>query len=240
MTSNQFFVKSLPDAPTQFFLRGEEHHHLSRVVRIKTGDLIWLTDGGGRRFQAKVIKIEKDRTWLQPLGVINEALKIRIFLGFGLTKPASLELIIQKATELGVTEIQPLITARSQNLAAASLETKKERWQKIAREALKQSKGGVLPIINSPISLKKAVSQEEVGLKLFLEEGSTMYFRDILVKAAPEKVSLLVGPEGGWTEEEKEMLRTAQYLGLNLGGRILRAETAAISALSLISHFWNW
>ncbi|HEK86696.1 MAG: RsmE family RNA methyltransferase [Candidatus Saccharicenans sp.] len=224
----------------QFFLAGEEHHHLFRVARVKAGDFIWLTDGQGHRLQAEVIKIEKDKTWLRPCLTIKENLKTNIILGLSLIKPAAFELVIQKATELGVTEIQPLIAARSQNFNRTKLEAKKGRWEKIVREALKQAKGAVLPVINFPVSLKAGLNNDPEALKFYLDEESEWRFRDILLKPAPEEVTLLVGPEGGWTTEEKEMLNKARYIGLNLGGRVLRAETAAISALALISHFWNW
>ncbi|MBC7361241.1 MAG: 16S rRNA (uracil(1498)-N(3))-methyltransferase [Candidatus Aminicenantes bacterium] len=240
MTSNQFFIKNLPDGRNRFSLEGEEHHHLFRVARIRVGDRIWLTDGRSHRLLAEVEKINEDKTWLRPLKTVEESLKTATVLGLGMTKPKTMDFIIQKATELGVTEIQPLITRRSLTITSEKLEAKTERWKKIAREALKQSKGAILPVISQPLSLKEAILKTRTELKLYLDEHSEVYFRDILSTSRPGSVSLLIGPEGGWTKEEEEMLQKSEYKGLTLGGRILRTETAVISALTLISHFWNW
>ncbi len=240
MTSNQFFIREWPGDLARFCLEGQEHHHLSRVARVKPGNLVWLTDGQGRRLLAEVESIEEERTWLRPLKTVGETIKTRVILGLGLTRPAVFELIVQKATELGVSEIQPLLTRRSQPLPPERLEKKIQRWERIAREALKQSKGGSLPRLGLPLKLEQAAGREVNGLKFYLSEDSPRYFRDILMTGRVEQVYLLAGPEGGWTEEEKELLDRAGFQGLSLGSRILKTETAVISALSLISHFWNW
>ncbi|MDI6845919.1 MAG: RsmE family RNA methyltransferase [Candidatus Saccharicenans sp.] len=240
MTSNQFFVRKLPPAAGRFFLEGEEHHHLARVARIKPGEKVWLTDGTGCRLLAEVETIEKDRTWLLPLEYREEKIKTRVVLGTGITKPATFDLIIQKATELGVMEIQPLLTVNSQPLPPERLERRIERWQRVAREALKQSKGAVLPEIFPPRSLSEVLKCPVSARKFYLTEDSPVYFRDILTGERPDRVCLMVGPEGGWAEEEKSMMNEAGFQGLSLGSRILRTETAVISALSLISHFWVW
>lgn len=240
MTSNQFFIKEWPGDRDRFCLEGQEHHHLSRVARVKPGNLVWLTDGRGRRLLAEVESIEEEKTWLRPLKKVEEVVRTRVILGLGLTRPSVFELIIQKATELGVSEIQPLLTRRSQPLPPERLEKKIQRWEKISREALKQSKGGSLPFISRPLRLEQAVARGMAGLKFYLSEDSPRYFRDILMTGRAEEVYLLAGPEGGWAEEEKELLDRAGFQGLSLGSRVLKTETAVISALSLISHFWNW
>lgn len=240
MTSNQFFLENLPEGKGRFFLEGKEHHHLRQVARIKEGDRIWLTDGRSRRLLAEVEKISLTKTWLLPLEFVEESLKTALILGLGITKPGTMDFIVRKATELGVTEILPLITRRSFSLGPDKLETKLERWERISREALKQSKGAVLPVISRAVSLKEAVLKARAELKFYLCEHSQVCFRDILNRASPQSVTLLVGPEGGWAEEEMEMLEKYDFEGLTLGGRILRTETAIIGALSLISHYWNW
>jgi len=240
VTSNQFFIKKIPEGQERFFLSGDEHYHLSRVARIKAGENIWLSDGHRRRLLARVEEITRERTWLRPLRVIDEVLKTELTVAVGLTKPATFEFLIQKATELGVARIQPLLTKRAMLISSDKLENKWERWNKIAREALKQSKGAVLPEILKPVSLPEALAQFSAERKFFLDEHSTLYFRDILKEKSPATVCLVVGPEGGWDEEEKKMLQKNGYEGLSLGGRILRTETAVIAALVLISHYWNW
>jgi len=240
VTGNQFFIESLPEGKGRFFLEGKEHYHLCKVSRIKKGDRIWLTDGRSRRLLAEVEKIGPDKTWLLPLERVEESLRTGLVLGSGITKPQTMDFIIQKATELGVAEILPLITRRSFSLERDKMETKLKRWQRISREALKQSKGAVLPVIRQPMPLKEAVIKARTELKFYLNQNSQVYFRDILNIASPQSVTLLVGPEGGWAEEETEIMERYDVKGLTLGGRVLRTETAIIGALSLISHYWNW
>ncbi|MBC7365173.1 MAG: 16S rRNA (uracil(1498)-N(3))-methyltransferase [Candidatus Aminicenantes bacterium] len=239
MTSNQFFLKRWPEK-NRFWLEGEEHHHLSRVARIKAGEKIWLTDGRKRRLLAEVVKVEEEKTWLQTLAIEEEKLKASLQLGFGLTKPQTADFIIQKVTELGVSEIQPLITKRALNISAERLEARLGRWQKIAQAALKQSKGAVLPVIRCPETLEQFLSSELQGLRLYLDEDSQVYLKKILLTEQPDRVILIVGPEGGLAQEEKLKLREKNFQGVSLGQRILKTETAIISALAMISHFWNW
>jgi len=239
LTSNQFFIKHWPEKK-HFWLEGEEHHHLSRVVRIKAGDKIWLTDGQSRRLLAEVVKVEEEKTWLQALTLEEENLKASLRLGFGLTKPQTADFIIQKVTELGVAEVQPLITRRAFKISAERLETRLGRWQKIAQQALKQSKGAVLPLLRYPETLDRFLSADLEGLKLYLDEDSQVYLKNILLQDNPGTVILIVGPEGGLAKDEKDKLREKNFQGVSLGKRILRTETAIISALAMISHFWNW
>jgi len=240
VTSNQFFVKKLPEGPDLFSLEGEENYHLYRVARIKREEKIWLTDGSGRKLLTVVEEVGPEKSWLRPVTLIEEKLNCRLILGLGLTRVDTFEFIIQKATELGVAEIWPLHTLRSQPLPADRLRKRMERWQKIALAALKQSKGALLPAIKEPVSLDKAMDILQTRLKLYLDEDSQEYFRDILIQEKATSVCLMVGPEGGWADEEKDSLKKAKFQGLSLGGRVLRTETAALAALSLISHFWNW
>jgi len=234
-------MTNLPAGDVKFSLAGEEHFHLARVARVKPGDRIWLTDGRQKRLLAEVLSLEPDKTWLLPLKMTEENLKTELILGLGLTRPATMDTIIEKATELGVIEIIPLITARSFRLPADKLEIRLARWQRISQAALKQSKGASLPAIRKAMSLAEVLSLDSKGeQKIFLDEHSQVYFRDILSEDRPASVVLLVGPEGGWSQKEKEELARANYRGYSLGGRVLRTETAVVSALTLISHFWNW
>ncbi|MDD8019607.1 MAG: RsmE family RNA methyltransferase [Acidobacteriota bacterium] len=241
MTSNQFFISGLPSGQTKFCLEGDEHFHLARVARVRPGDKIWLTDGQMKRILAEVISLEEDKTWLLPIRLVEENLKTKLILGLSLVKPATMDIIIEKATELGVGEIFPLRTARSFKIPVDRLPARKSRWERIARAALKQSKGAILPVLYEVMSLQDVLSYDfQAEQKIFLDERSQAYFRDILLEAKPDSVVLLVGPEGGWSQEEREVLLNANFRGFSLGERILKTETAVISAVTLISHFWNW
>ncbi|MDD8031848.1 MAG: RsmE family RNA methyltransferase [Acidobacteriota bacterium] len=241
MTSNQFFIKKIPETGRRFFIEGQEHHHLCRVARAKPGQHIWLTDGHNRKLLVEIEDIDSSKAWLRPLDTVEEKISVRIILGLGLTKPATFDFIVQKATELGVSEIQPLITERSQSLPAdEKLKRRQERWGRIAKEALKQCKGAILPEIKPPVELRKAARAVSTVKKIYLDESSRVYFRDILEGEKADAIYLMIGPEGGWTQDEIADLRAEGFKGLSLGGRILKTETAALAAISLISHFWNW
>ncbi|HRD01091.1 MAG TPA: RsmE family RNA methyltransferase [Candidatus Saccharicenans sp.] len=241
MTSNQFFIAGLPAGDSKFSLEGEEHFHLARVARVKPGDQIWLTDGRKKRMLAEVVSLKEDKTWLLPVRIDEEKLKTKLILGLSLTKLVTMDAIIEKATELGVVEIIPLSTVRSFKMPVDKLSARKARWERISRAALKQSKGAVLPVINEIMSLSAILSADvQAEQKIFLDEHSQIYFRDILIETKPASAILMVGPEGGWSQEEREALMSSKYRGFSLGSRILRTETAVVSALALISHFWNW
>lgn len=240
MTSNQFFLNNWPEKE-RFYLEGEEYHHICRVARVKEGDKIWLTDGRRRRLLAAVLRIEEDKIWLQTVLTEEEELGAKISLWFGLTKPKTADFIIQKATELGVSEILPLITRRSFKITPDRLDGRLRRWEKIAREALKQSKGAFLPEIKKPELLNIALAGSRAGLKLFLDDESEINLKAVITTTyTPESICLFVGPEGGLEDEERLKLSVAGFKGVSLGRRILRTETAIISAVAIISHFWNW
>jgi 16S rRNA (uracil1498-N3)-methyltransferase len=145
---------------------------------------------------AEVVSLEKDKTWFVPVGLDEEDLKTELILGLGLTRPATMDMIVGKATELGVSQILPLLTARSFRLPSGKLSDRKCRWERIARSALKQSKGAILPVIKEAGSLEAILPDLEAEQKIFLDESSQAYFRDILRKRG-HLSHLAGGPEGG-------------------------------------------
>jgi 16S rRNA (uracil1498-N3)-methyltransferase len=150
------------------------------------------------------------------------------------------EWLLEKATELGVGEVTPVKTERSEKGLEAAALKRIGRWQRIAREASEQSRRARLPIIESPIELADALRIEE-GHRFALEEAGA---RPILtafpdVRQPGDRVALLVGPEGGWTERERAAIVDAGWTTVSLGERILRAETAAIAALAIVNAAWE-
>lgn len=249
MTSNRFFIKKSDIHSSTLFLYGDEHHHLSKVARIKPEERVWLFDEQGTNYMAKVEEIRKDMTSLSILQTLDENKpKIKITLAQALLKSKKMDLIIQKSTELAVTNIIPVITARTIVKVEEKIQKKKERWKKIALEAVKQSQRSFLPSISSPMPIEKLVERRGDEKKLLLSENKGKYLRDILIENSgsaykmlepPSSVLILVGPEGGWTEEEEKYILSNAYEAVSLGEQTLRAETAALCSLVLISHFWN-
>jgi len=228
-------------------LEGEEHHHLSHVSRIKPKEKVWLFDGQGKSYLAIVEEIRKEKT---KLFIIEEKIrkkaKTKITLAQALIKLKNMEFIIQKSTELGVTTFLPVTTNRSMVKIEGKIENRLKRWKKIAREAVKQCRSSWIPYISLPFSLEELIKKKEAERKFLLCENRGEYLRDILLKnvksqrkKSPSSVLILVGPEGGWTKEEEEYILSHGFEAISLGKNILRAETAALCSLALISHFWN-
>ncbi|MCJ7563363.1 MAG: 16S rRNA (uracil(1498)-N(3))-methyltransferase [Candidatus Aminicenantes bacterium] len=243
MTSKLFFIDKNRISGRNITLAGPEHHHLSRVVRSKQGDVIWLFDGNGARYRARIEEIGTDMTKLSLLENSGQVeFRSRIILGQALLKAKAMDLVVQKSTELGLFMLVSIITARSVVKVEDRSEKKVERWTKITREASKQSKSGLVPRIQSPQPLNAFLKSHEAAVKIFLNENGGRPLLDIVLMTAgapASDVAVLVGPEGGWTNEEEKMIAAHGYESASLGQAILRAETAAICALSIVSHFWN-
>jgi 16S rRNA (uracil1498-N3)-methyltransferase len=157
-----------------------------------------------------------------------------------------MDLIIQKATELGVQAVVPVKASRSVLKLEGGEGPRLERWRKIAREAAKQSRRTDIPLIHAPCPFSVFLESRDEPKKLILCEDGGKFLRDILVdapedSASPERpgVVLLVGPEGGWSKGEEQQAIEKGFEAVSLGTRILRAETAALAALAAIQIFWG-
>ncbi len=247
MTSDRFFIeKEKLDFPFAY-LEGAEHHHLSRVARIRPKDKVWLFDKQGTTYLARVEEIEKEKTRLSILKRKKEKEpKIKITLAQALVRSKRMEFIIQKATEWGITTFIPVMTSRSLIRIQEKTGKKIDRWQKIAREASKQSQRAFFPSILAPMPLDSLLGERKEERKLLLSENRGISLKDVLISASnnpemriPSSVIVLVGPEGGWSEEEEKNILGHGFEAISLGSQVLRAETAALSSIALIAHFWN-
>lgn len=247
MTSSHFFVKQKNMHPPYARLDGEEHHHLSRVLRAHAGEKVWLVDEQGSSFQAEVIEVEPQQTRLVLLEKETPAeSKIQILLAQALIRSKNMDLVVQKATELGVWAVVPIEASRSVLKLEGREGARRERWQKIAREAAKQSRRTDIPLILGPQSFSGFLETRDESEMLILSEAGGQHLRDLLVKASPNpsirgipRVVLLVGPEGGWDKEEVRLAEEKGFTAVSLGRRILRSETAALAALAMVQIFWG-
>ncbi len=229
-------------------VQGEPHRHLSRVLRARPGDKLTLFDGRGGEVDAEVLAIERDRTTLS-LGARRQvAVPVgpRVVLLQSLARGEKMDWIVQKTTELGVHEIVPIAAGRSvARLSAAEAGPRRARWLKIAQEAARQCGRADVPAIAEPRPFAEAVVAAGVGvgerdhLRLALWEGSRgRPLRAALTERSPASppatVSLLVGPEGGFAEEEIAAAARAGFEIVGIGPRILRVETAAVVAVALV------
>jgi 16S rRNA (uracil1498-N3)-methyltransferase len=249
LTSNRFCVDKADVRLPLAVLKGKEHHHLARVVRIRPGDIVWLSDQEGTSYRARVERIGDDETRLYVLehesGI---AQKHRLVLAQSVLKQKAMEWGLQKATELGVAAVEPILTARTVVKLAERWENKHERWIRILREAAKQCGRPLPPELIEPVSLNSWLEQPRDALKLVLDESGGTRLKDVVLASfsdstnrggLPEEIIILVGPEGGWTNDEQKAILEHGFEAVDLGDNSLRAETAAITSLAIISHFWN-
>lgn len=216
-------------------LRGPEHHYLVHVLRGRPGDKVTLLDGSGREVTARIAGAEG--TVLELVAEKRAAGEgPRVTLLLGLLKGEKFDLVVQKATELGVCRIVPLRCARSvARPDDARAAARRARWERIARAAAGQCRRPQLPEIAAPQDPGPALAMEAAELRLVLWEGALRQpLRDLLPAPLPATIAVLVGPEGGLADEEVRRAEECGYLACGLGPRILRAETAAIAVLAAL------
>lgn len=221
-------------------VEGPRLHYLTRVLRLAAGDPLEVFDGAGRAFPAKVAAVHEASATLT-LGAAKDAPRPRaISVVQGLPKADKLELVLQKATELGAAAFAPAACARSVVKLEGKEEAKRARWQRIVEEAARQCGRADVPPVLPPKPLAEAVAAlPDEPLVLVLDEEE----RAVPLAAAFSQVSdsrravaLVVGPEGGLTREELSALVARGAVGVSLGRLVLRTETAALAALSVLRH----
>ncbi|HLM23498.1 MAG TPA: 16S rRNA (uracil(1498)-N(3))-methyltransferase [Pyrinomonadaceae bacterium] len=218
----------------------DEARHLRDVLRLKAGDEVYVLDGRGREFRCSVVNTSRDAVELRIESEVEPAKpesQLQLNLCVALLKGEKFDLVVQKATELGVSKVTPLITRyadihlRDESDAAKRV----SRWQRIALEAAKQSGRAFLPEISAPVAFD-SVAAEGLGV-MFSERGGEAL--ESLIMHTPASITALVGSEGGWSDEELESARARNFHVITLGGRILRAETAALTVIVLLQHLFG-
>ena len=216
----------------KIILEKSSSHHLIKVLRKKEGDELVLFDGKGNSCLGVISKIHRSEVKLDVIDIFEKSLRhgIEINLGQSLIKNDPFNLTIQKATELGVTSFHPLITDRSE-LKIKMTRNRSLRWNLIARGACEQCGENWLPIIEDPIKLDIWAANEESKIKIVLYPNADNKISDFKYK---DSVSLAIGPEGDFSDYEVDSLTEKGFIPVSIGKRILRAETAAISAISSV------
>lgn len=218
-------------------LAADEARHLREVLRLKPGDEVSVFDGAGKEFRARVVHARREFAELELQDEIEPARPespLKITLAVALLKGEKFDLVVQKTTELGVVKIVPLITRYADIKLRDEADASKRvaRWQRIALEAAKQSGRGLVPEVSDPKPLGSVLNSVlESPLVLFSEKGGAG-----LPQIETDEITAIIGSEGGWSDEEIEQARAAGAQIVTLGGRILRAETAAITAAALLQH----
>jgi 16S rRNA (uracil1498-N3)-methyltransferase len=223
-------------------IRGEEAHHLLKACRGRPGEVICASDGLGKKYVAVIREIEPDRARCEIAQISrneNEPV-VKITLAQGLPQGLKMDYIIEKTTELGVHTIQPVHckNSLSERSNLAVLTRKQKRWQRLAIAAFKQSLRTHLPVVELPIEFEDLLDRAidfDLTLIAAPDKGSISVHAAIKKRPGPSRVLLLVGPEAGFTDEERETAISSGFVRVSLGPRRLRTETAAqiVSALVL-------
>jgi 16S rRNA (uracil1498-N3)-methyltransferase len=217
----------------------EEIRHIRKVLRLGEGDSVVLFDGEGKEYRASIAQVSPGRIilTLAPEGTSARAESpLRIVLGMALLKSSKFEWLLQKATELGVSEVLPFSSSRViPRREAGPSRVRLARWEKIVAGAAGQCGRSLLPRVHPPCSFEEVLETDRgEALKIFLwEKEETKTLGDALTTTPPE-IFLLVGPEGGFSDPEALRAQEAGFQPVRLGPRILRAETAAIAGVTLL------
>jgi 16S rRNA (uracil1498-N3)-methyltransferase len=220
-------------------LSDEAAHYLTTVLRAKLEQPLEIFNGQGQSAKAHINAIQKRQVTILVEELLTEQPEssLSIHLGIGISKGDRLEWVLQKATELGVTEITPLWCERSQVKLDADRQEKKYRhWQQILISACEQSGRNTLPILHAPVVSQQWISLVQSEKKLVLDPIAA---QSLDAAKKPASVALLIGPEGGLTELEIQTAQKNEFNGLQLGPRILRTETAPLAALSILQFVWG-
>lgn len=240
---HKFFVPIDNFYNEKVIIEGDDVKHIYKVLRLEEGQEILINDLHGKEYKCKLIDVNKKEVTaniIEEVSISKES-PIEISLFQGLPKSAKMDLIVQKNTELGVSHITPIITKRVIVKTELKEYKKLDRWNRIALEACKQCKRSLIPTIEEPLEFDDLLAKlNEFDLVLVPYEnaenhGIKYVMNNIDIKCV-RSVAIIIGPEGGFEEDEIELLRENGSYVITLGPRILRTETAGFTAVSLISY----
>ncbi len=234
MSYPYFFINPNDVSGNSILLTGESFNHLANVLRAKQGDIIEVSDNRSNIYICKIAEIGKDKVILN----IEKSKKIqtslpRIILFQSIIKKNAMEYIIQKATEIGIDEIVPVISDRV--VVNKKISKKTERWNKIAKAASKQSRRAMVSKVLNPVEISNIKAEDfDIFFMPYIQKKEEVDLANFLMDKDIEKISYAIGPEGGFTEREANLLIKKGAKIINFGKNILRSETAAIYFLSII------
>ena len=214
--------------------------HLTSALRMSSGQSLIVFNGKGGEYKAELVDAKKGKATV----LINEFVDIdresslSIHLAIGISRGERMDWIVQKATELGISEITPLFTERCEvKLSGDRLDKKVGHWQQVAISACEQSQRNRVPAINNPLKLEQWQTSCDASLKLVLHHRTDKSLKDMQQPSA--QTALLIGPEGGLSDTEIEQAMALDFQPLGLGPRVLRTETAPLAAISILQSLWG-
>jgi 16S rRNA (uracil1498-N3)-methyltransferase len=235
----RFFVEQFEG--DQARMVGENSHHLGKVLRAQRGQLYELSDGQRIRL-GRISRVERDTIVFELTEDIPaHSARLAIMLLLAIVKFDRFEWALEKATELGVEEIVPLIAERSEKALIVAAAKRVGRWKKIVLEAAQQSRQLKAPSVTAPTETGEALRKPSAAVQLILSETSQAPpLRSCLPERSEDSarlaIALAIGPEGGWTAREFELARASRFVEVSLGRTILRTETAVVAALAALNY----
>ena len=239
----RFFVEphQIDETAHQIHITGTDVNHISNVLRMKQGEEVWISDGGKKEYRCAIEAFSQEEVLLHIIYAQEPDYELpsRIYLFQGLPKADKMELIIQKAVELGAYEVVPVETRRCVvKLDGKKAAKKVDRWQQIAESAAKQSKRMLIPNVHQIMTFKEALSYaQSMDIRLIPYElaKGMQETKEILTAIEPgQSIGIFIGPEGGFEEKEVEAAIEEGAKPITLGRRILRTETAGLAILSVL------
>ena len=224
---------------TEIVLEDSAANHIGRVLRMKTGEPLILFNGKRSAFQGKITAITKRQVTVVLETAIegNSESPLHIELGQVISRGERMDYAVQKATEMGITDITPLFSERCEvKLNAERQEKRIRHWQQVAISACEQCGRTKVPVIHQPSTVESWLKNRTTELNFVLHHRTA---RKLAGYEQPASVSLLIGPEGGLTADEIEQAEQHNFNALSLGPRILRTETAPVAAASILHYLWG-
>jgi 16S rRNA (uracil1498-N3)-methyltransferase len=243
MQRHRFYAAPSSFAETSVRLDADEAHHLTRVLRLGSGARVFVFDGEGGEYECEVARVAKHEAELNLLRRLDDAVEspLRLTLAQALIKGDKFDWVIQKATELGVTRIVPLVTDHADTKRAEERAGQRvQRWRRISLEALKQCGRRRLVEICEPAPFDDFSGSTTSGERLIFSEHGGESLAEVSAKLRDvDQLNLCVASEGGWSEHELRKAASCGFTPVSLGTRILRTETAAIVAVALAQHIFG-
>lgn len=223
----------------QIELEESASHHLNKVLRMQVGRELILFNGAGGEFAATIHELSKKHVTISIAehNIANRESPLELELAIGISRGERFEWVLQKATELGVTKITPLITERTEvKIGGERQEKLHDRWQHILISACEQCQRNLLPALSAPVQISEWLPTVNSDLRFVLHHRDS---KTLPADQTPQSATLLIGPEGGLSESEIAQALDKNFNALTLGPRVLRTETAPVAAISLVQYLWG-
>ena len=240
----RFYIPEVDAASAQFDLPEDEAAHLVRVLRLGEGDEIEVFDGRGGAWKADVVRSDKHGATVRRHAPAESAAEthIPVSVVISVPKAGKMDDIVRDSVMIGAAAIRPVTSARSEaNRAALADGHRVARWQRIAVSSAKQCRRAVVPMVHDVVSLEQYLGELHNGVRIICVEpgaaaSDSRHLSDI---PRPQAADVIVGPEGGWTDDEVAAARAAGAIAVTLGSRVLRADTVPLIALTALFSTWG-